>query len=227
MIDLIVVGPTNSGKGTIGYVLSMYLGYKHISIGDLLRKRSQISDGIGVAINKSISSGSLVNTRIVLSLLQENISNSIKHGLNDKVGLVIDGFPRSEDQVLPVAKLLKKLNRKFKVIMLEIDKQTAIDRAKNRELCVDCGVTYNKKFMPTSTKNGVSYCSVCKSDRIIARDDDCEEIVSSRFDMQDSLMQGIENSFEFIGVKCCKMKNDGDLGNLYTKISNIIGTNRD
>lgn len=92
-----ILGGPGAGKGTLCDSLVRELGFHHFSTGDLLRRElaenpfSEYSS----SIKTHISEGSLVPSRLLLSLLEEKIKQ-IKE--ND-VKILLDGFPRNMENL--------------------------------------------------------------------------------------------------------------------------------
>ena len=90
MQPIILMGPPGSGKGTQAKLLAAYFRIPHISTGDLLRASKldaatqEIVDRGGLVPNDAIQE--MVRTRLV----QDDCKN----------GYILDGFPRTSEQVL-------------------------------------------------------------------------------------------------------------------------------
>lgn len=89
-----VLGGPASGKGTQCAKLVEEFGYKHISVGDLMRAESDKGTKDGEKIKKIMASGGIVPYELTVSLLVNAlIANPSKNYL-------IDGFPRSVEQAI-------------------------------------------------------------------------------------------------------------------------------
>ena len=95
-------------------------------------------------------------------------------------GYVLDGFPRTLMQAKAYEKMLKKLNKETGIIIvLDVDKQIALNRIVGRRICPDCGAVFNDMFDDTKTLE-TGLCDICHSN-LIKRDDDNEEIFEKRY----------------------------------------------
>ncbi|CZT08641.1 uncharacterized protein RAG0_13633 [Rhynchosporium agropyri] len=88
-----ILGCPGSGKGTLCKLLVQNYGYRHVSVGDLLRG---LVDGEksnpDVNIKDYVQQGTLVPTTVLLNILQPAV-------MPETLGsILIDGFPRSLDQ---------------------------------------------------------------------------------------------------------------------------------
>jgi len=89
-----VLGGPASGKGTQCAKLVEEFGYKHISVGDLMRAEVDKGTKEGEKIKKIMAVGGIVPHELTVSLLiNALIANPSKNYL-------IDGFPRAIDQAI-------------------------------------------------------------------------------------------------------------------------------
>jgi len=91
-----VLGGPGSGKGTQCAKLVADHGFVHLSAGDLLREERDSGSDKANLINSYISEGKIVPVEITCELIKQAMK---KAGWADKKYL-IDGFPRSEDNLL-------------------------------------------------------------------------------------------------------------------------------
>jgi len=88
-----VLGGPGAGKGTMCELAESQLGWKHLSIGELLRTVTQSENPDSALINEYVAAGKLVPNEIVVSLLRQAIEHVIR--ATGKRNFLIDGFPRS------------------------------------------------------------------------------------------------------------------------------------
>ena len=88
---VVFLGPPGAGKGTQAKRLSDYLGWKHLSTGDLLRSEVENQTKLGLLANEFMQKGDLVPDNIIINM----ISNVLEQ---KNSGIVLDGFPRTIDQ---------------------------------------------------------------------------------------------------------------------------------
>jgi adenylate kinase len=94
-MNLLLIGPPGSGKGTQGQLLSDRFGLAHIAAGDLLRAEVDAGTPIGKEVADYLDSGELVPDQVIIDLLMPVVIASVA----DR-GYVLDGFPRSVGQAL-------------------------------------------------------------------------------------------------------------------------------
>lgn len=90
-MNLIILGPPGSGKGTQAELLCEKYKLKQISSGELLRQAIKSGDPRIEKIRPIIESGGLPNFHDFSFLVEKEI-------LANKAGFVLDGTPRSLDQ---------------------------------------------------------------------------------------------------------------------------------
>ena len=89
-MNIILLGPPGSGKGTqAGYIIKKY-NTEHVSTGDILRKEVSSGSDLGLKAKKYMDSGNLVPDQIII----EMVTNYIAY-INS---MLLDGFPRTLEQ---------------------------------------------------------------------------------------------------------------------------------
>src|SRR3954453_20674876 len=92
-MNVLLIGPPGSGRGTTGHRLTETLVLVHISSGDLLRAEVAAGSAIGRRVQALMQAGELVPDLIVLSLLLRPVIEAA-----EGAGYLLDGFPRSVEQ---------------------------------------------------------------------------------------------------------------------------------
>lgn len=96
-INLTLIGPPGSGKGTYGKKLAANLRAILLSVGDLLRDHVRRKTVIGVEAAEAQQRGELVHDGVVTKAICEYLRLSPRDVHND-VGVVFDGYPRTLQQ---------------------------------------------------------------------------------------------------------------------------------
>jgi UMP-CMP kinase len=98
-----VLGGPGTGKGTQCARITEQFGYFHLSAGDLLRdERSNPESQHGELINNFIKEGKIVPVEITVRLL----ANAMKRCKWEGGNFLIDGFPRSPDNLMGFQEVL-------------------------------------------------------------------------------------------------------------------------
>jgi adenylate kinase len=99
-MNVLLIGPPGSGKGTQGERLAERLGIEHLAAGDLLRAEVDKGTPLGERVADMMRRGDLVPDAVIISLLMPRILAA-----NDARGYLLDGFPRSVEQAVEARKL--------------------------------------------------------------------------------------------------------------------------
>jgi len=123
---LLFLGPPGAGKGTQASLISASNDYLHLSTGELLRHEVDNNTSLGIQIKEIINSGKLVDDKLVLEIVKQNLALS-------KQGWILDGYPRNLSQADSLTKVLDELNQPLeKVFYLNLDEEILVKRLLNR-----------------------------------------------------------------------------------------------
>ncbi len=125
----LIIGAPGSGKTTDAELIAAHNeNITHYSTGDMLRAEVASGSERGKEINKYISKGEIVPINIVI----ETIINAIKSSPTDII--VIDGYPRSIEQMLELDKYLQEHKdiELVSVIEVRVSEETARERVLGR-----------------------------------------------------------------------------------------------
>lgn len=125
----LIIGAPGSGKTTDAELIAKNNdNITHYSTGDMLRAEVSSGSEIGKEIDSYISRGAIVPIAIAI----ETIVNAIKNAPTDIV--VIDGYPRSHEQMNELDSYLVKENnvKLIGVIEVQVSQETARDRVLGR-----------------------------------------------------------------------------------------------
>jgi adenylate kinase len=104
-VNVLLIGPPGSGKGTQGERLAERLGLEHIAAGDVLRAEVANATALGRQIEGIMARGDLVPDQVILGLLIPKVLEAAEHR-----GYLLDGFPRSVEQAVEARKLAEQAN---------------------------------------------------------------------------------------------------------------------
>jgi adenylate kinase len=94
-MNLLIVGPPGSGKGTQSLRISRALGIPHVSTGALLRHAIRLGTPLGDSACECVAAGHLVPDALVNELVRERLG----HTTARRRGFLLDGFPRNRAQL--------------------------------------------------------------------------------------------------------------------------------
>lgn len=172
MLRLVLMGPPGVGKGTQAESLKELVGGPHVSTGDLLRAAVLDGTELGRKAKGFVESGELVPDSLMGELLERRLSET-----DAAKGFVLDGFPRTVQQVALLRGILEKLETKLdRVFVLTAPEGEIIRRLSGRRGCPSCGELYHLESKPPR-REGV--CDRCDAE-LTQRADDNEEVIRKR-----------------------------------------------
>jgi adenylate kinase len=172
-MNIILLGPPGSGKGTQAKILEEKRGMIQLSTGDMLRAAVARGTEYGRKAKAAMDRGDLASDDIVVAIIAERLSEP-----DLKNGFVLDGFPRNRTQAEALDEMLDgKDLRLSAVVEMKVDNEALIERITGRYVCAKCGKGYHDKF-DKPKKAGV--CDSCGSCEFIRRADDGEKTVRDR-----------------------------------------------
>ena len=127
-MNIILIGPPGSGKGTQSKFIENKFGLAQLSTGDMLRSNIAMETEIGIKAQSKIDSGELVRDEIILDIIAERIKEQdcIK-------GFILDGFPRNINQAIGLDKMLEKSKKNIDIVIeLTVVKNDLFNRIRTR-----------------------------------------------------------------------------------------------
>lgn len=127
-MDLLLLGPPGSGKGTQGAILAERLGIPKLATGDLLREAVRLGTPLGRQAKAVMESGALVSDEIILGIVREELA---KPGAIR--GAILDGVVRTIPQAEGVARILSDLGRRLdRVLFFDVSDEEILARLEKR-----------------------------------------------------------------------------------------------
>ena len=171
-MQIVIFGPPGVGKGTQAKILSSKLNIPHISTGDILRDSVNRKTELGNKAKEIIENGELVPDDLMGKLVKETIIN-----LNYFEGFILDGFPRTIEQVKILEIIFNELNISSpRVVVLKANDDIIVNRLTSRRTCSNCGQIVNLNDI--ADKNICPNCG--KEGTLLKRKDDDERVIRNR-----------------------------------------------
>jgi adenylate kinase len=110
-MNILLLGPQGSGKGTQARRIRETYGVPVISTGDMIREMKELPTPLGRELKDVYDRGDLVDDELIIRLIRDRLSRG------DTVpGFVLDGFPRTMVQAEALDDLLRELGRRIDVV---------------------------------------------------------------------------------------------------------------
>jgi adenylate kinase len=170
-LNLILLGPPGSGKGTQGERLQEDLHLPYYATGDILRAAVREGTDVGKEAKDYMDRGDLVPDDVIVGVIGERIDEQ-----EAEDGFILDGFPRTEPQAEALDTKLSELGRGVSVVILiDVGEEEVVRRLGGRRQCPN-GHIFHVDFDPPE-QDGV--CDVC-GEPLEVRDDDRPEVIRNR-----------------------------------------------
>jgi adenylate kinase len=173
-LNLVLLGPPGSGKGTQGERLQEDLRLPYYATGDILRAAVREETELGRTAKEYMDRGDLVPDEVIVGVIAERIDSS--EALD---GFILDGFPRTMPQAEALDAKLDELGRSVTaVVLIDVSDDEVVRRLGGRRTCEENGHVFHVEFNPPR-QDGV--CDLDGSP-LIVRDDDKPEVIRNRLE---------------------------------------------
>jgi adenylate kinase len=171
-LNLILLGPPGSGKGTQGERLQEDFRLPYYATGDILRTAVKEGTEVGKQAKGYMDRGDLVPDEVIIGVIAERLQ-----GEEASDGFILDGFPRTVPQSEALDAKMEELRREITAaILIDVSEDEALRRLGGRRTCEAEGHVFHVEFNPPE-KDGV--CDIDGS-KLIIRDDDKPELIKNR-----------------------------------------------
>jgi adenylate kinase len=172
-LNLILLGPPGSGKGTQGERLQEDFRLPYYATGDILRAAVKEGTEVGQQAKEYMDRGDLVPDGVIIGVIAERLQEG-----EASDGFILDGFPRTVPQAEALDAKMSELRREMTaVILIEVPEEEILRRLGGRRTCSENpSHIYHVEFDPPK-QDGV--CDIDGAD-LIVRDDDQPEVIKNR-----------------------------------------------
>ena len=171
-MNLSLIGPSGSGKGTHAAALVKELWLTHVATGELLRQNLQDQTTLGRLARRYMDRGELVPDELIKEMVEDSVRKSDPGG-----DILFDGFPRTEYQARYLDDLFSSLGGRLDgVILLNVSEAEMLRRLDGRLICRQCKTPFHSTLRPPA-RPGV--CDACGGE-LQRRPDDQRDLVLAR-----------------------------------------------
>jgi len=192
-LNLILLGPPGSGKGTQGKRLQEDFRLPYYATGDILRAAVKEGSEVGNQAKEYMDRGDLVPDDVIIGVIAERIQ-----GEDAADGFILDGFPRTQPQAEALDQKMEELGREMTAaILIEVSEEEILRRLGGRRTCSkNPSHIYHVEFDPPK-KEGT-----CDEDgaELIVRDDDRPDVIKHRLDQYHEKTEPLIDYFEERGI---------------------------
>lgn len=173
-LNLVLLGPPGSGKGTQGERLQEDLRLPYYATGDILRAAVRDETELGRTAKGYMDAGDLVPDEVIVGVIAEALDSA-----EARDGFLLDGFPRTTPQAEALDAKLQELGRAVTaVLLIDTSDEEVVRRLGGRRTCVENGHVFHVDFNPPK-QEGV--CDIDGSE-LVTRDDDKPDVIRKRLE---------------------------------------------
>ena len=106
-MNILIMGPAGSGKGTMSDYIVKEFNIPHISTGDMLRENVKNQTPLGIQAKVLMDQGKLVPDDVVNAMVKERLLQD-----DCKNGFLMDGFPRTLNQAQALEEICATIGKR-------------------------------------------------------------------------------------------------------------------
>jgi adenylate kinase len=191
-LNLVLLGPPGSGKGTQGVRLQEDFRLPYYATGDILRAAVRDETELGKTAKEYMDRGDLVPDEVIIGVIIERIENA-----ESADGFILDGFPRTMPQAEALDSELQELDRGLTAaLLIEVPEEEVVRRLGGRRTCAKNGHIFHVDFDPPKEAD------VCDIDgsRLQVRDDDKPEVIRHRLEQYEEKTEPLVDYYDGKGL---------------------------
>lgn len=215
-LNLILLGPPGSGKGTQAERLQADLDLPYYATGNILRAAVREGTELGRKAQEYMDRGDLVPDEVIIGVIAERIA-----GREAEDGFILDGFPRTVGQAEALEARMDELAKRITAaLLIEVDDDEVVRRLGGRRTCPS-GHVFHVEFDPPEQEGR---CDVC-GEPLTVRDDDKPEVIRHRLDQYREKTEPLVSFYDERGVLERVTGNKGP-DEVYEEIRALLATLR-
>jgi adenylate kinase len=191
-LNLVLLGPPGSGKGTQGERLQEDFELPYYATGNILRGAVEEKTELGRTAKEYMDRGDLVPDDVISGVIAERLQMP-----EAADGFILDGFPRTRPQAEALDRELAGLGRDLTAtILIDVPDEEVERRLGGRRTCVENGHVFHTEFNPPDKED---VCDIDDS-RLIVREDDKPEVIRHRLGTYHEKTEPLINIYDDKGL---------------------------
>jgi adenylate kinase len=127
-VNVLLLGPQGSGKGTQAKRIAEEYGLTHVATGDMLRSAIASGSPLGRKLRPILDSGQLVSDYLMIELIRQRLDEP-----DTAEGFILDGFPRTMAQAGALDTMLREIGRELDITFeLQVPDSVSVERLLKR-----------------------------------------------------------------------------------------------
>jgi adenylate kinase len=170
-LNLVLLGPPGSGKGTQGERLQEDFHLPYSATGDILRAAVRDGSDLGKQVKGYMDRGDFAPDELMVEVIAERLE-----AREAADGFILDGFPRTMHQAEALDAKLGELGRRLSAaVLIDVSDDEVVRRLGGRRGCSN-GHVFHVEFDPPKNEGT---CDVCGAP-LEVRDDDKPDVIRHR-----------------------------------------------
>lgn len=210
---IVLLGGPGVGKGTQAQILAEKYNVPHIATGDILRQAVKDGTEMGLKARSYMDKGLLVPDDVVIGIIEDRLVQP-----DAKVGMILDGFPRTVPQAEALDQLIAEMDIPLdSVVYIKASADIIIQRLSGRRTCRDCQTVYHIEH---SAPKEPGICDRCGGE-LYQRDDDKEETIRKRIEVYENQTSPLLDYYRKAG-KLLEVSGEGAIENVNAEICRVL-----
>lgn len=188
-MNIILIGPPGSGKGTQAQKLIKEFSLTYFSSGDICRQLAKEDSSLGRQVANLINQGQLVPDQLMKEIVKDFLARN-------EGSIIFDGYPRGVEQAIFLKEILADRGGINLVISLVVADEVLLTRLSSRVICRDCRAVYN---LVTNPPHQESICDRCGG-QLYQREDEKPATIKKRLTVFAQQTQPVIDFFTQEGI---------------------------